>query len=304
MDYSGFVFGDIKVLKRADGDLERCQKSLKERGRSTDPIYTCECLLCGKIFNRNIYAVKKNKFKNCGCQNLQYDLRNQRFGKLTAIKPLGLNRHNEMTWECVCDCGNTYKATSYSLRTGSATQCRSCTLKQIGDSNRKYFLLNESALRERREQQPMIWACYPERLQNIYTNIKSRCYNPNVSSYKDYGERGIVLCEEWKNSFACFADWALSNGYTEDLTIDRIDNDGNYEPSNCRFVTRTEQANNRRSSLYLEYNGEKDTLANWCRRLDIPYYYIQYRLYKGRELGDIVNEFNNGTRRKRKEITP
>lgn len=285
MDYSGYIFGDIKVIKRADGDLERCKKSLQERGRTTDPIYTCECLLCGKIFNRNIYAVKKNKFKNCGCQNLQYDLTNKRFGKLTAIRPIGLDKHNEMQWECKCDCGNTYVAKSYALRNMKTTQCKDCSKKQIANSNRKYIV-------------------FSKRLHECYTNMKTRCKNKKQDTYNRYINRGITICEEWDKSYSNFQDWALDNGYQENLTIDRIDNNKGYSPDNCRWVTRTEQANNRRTSYYLYYDGEKDTVANWARRLKIPYYYIQYRIYKNKELKDIVDEFNNGARRTRKKELP
>lgn len=302
MDYSGFVFGDIKVLKRADGDLERCRKSKREKGTTTDPIYTCECLLCGKIFDRNIYNVKKNKFQNCGCQNLQYDLRGKKFGKLTALEPLSLNKHKEMTWKCVCDCGNDYVATSYSLRNNYTIQCRECAMKQIGDTNRKYFLTHEHPTPPNKIVQSEKYPTITRRLRETYTNMKTRCYNPNSLSYYRYGGRGIVVCDEWKDNFVAFALWALDNGHREDLTIDRIDNNGNYEPNNCRFVSRTEQANNRGTSTKLEYNGEFDTMANWSRRLRMPYYYIQYRIYKGRSMEDIVNEFNNGARCKRKKI--
>lgn len=302
MDYSGFVFGDIKVLKRADGDLERCRKSKREKGTTTDPIYTCECLLCGKIFDRNIYNVKKNKFQNCGCQNLQYDLRGKKFGKLTAIEPLGLNKHKEMTWKCVCDCGNEYVATSYSLRNNYTIQCRECAMKQIGDTNRKYYLSHKMPEPYRKVVGSSKYPLVTKRLRETYVNMKTRCYNKNSLSYYRYGGRGIVVCDEWKDNFVAFALWALDNGYREDLTIDRIDNNGNYEPNNCRFVSRTEQANNRVSSTKLEYNGEFDTMANWSRRLGMPYYYIQYRIYKGRSMEDIVNEFNNGARCERKKI--
>ena len=302
MDYSGFVFGDIKVLKRADGDLEKCRKSRLEKGRTTNPIYTCECLLCGNIFNRDIYAVKKNKFQNCGCQNLQYDLRGQRFGKLTAIEPLGLDKHKEMTWKCICDCGNEHIAKSYALRNLHTTQCRECSLKQIGDANRKYYLIHERPEPTNKIINSTKYPLITRRLRETHINMKTRCYNPNSLSYYRYGGRGIKICDEWKDNFLAFALWALDNGYRDDLTIDRIDNDGDYEPSNCHFVTYTEQANNRITSTRLEYNGEVDTMANWSRRLNIPYHFIQYRKDKGICMEDIVNEFNNGARRTRKKI--
>lgn len=302
MDYSGFVFGDIKVLKRADGDLEKCRKSRLEKGRTTNPIYTCECLLCGNIFNRDIYAVKKNKFQNCGCQNLQYDLRGQRFGKLTAIEPLGLDKHKEMTWKCICDCGNEHIAKSYALRNLHTTQCRECSLKQIGDANRKYYLIHERPEPTNKIINSTKYPLITRRLRETHINMKTRCYNPNSLSYYRYGGRGIKICDEWKDNFLAFALWALDNGYRDDLTIDRIDNDGDYEPSNCHFVTYTEQANNRITSTRLEYNGEVDTMANWSRRLNIPYHFIQYRKDKGICMEDIVNEFNNGARCERKKI--
>lgn len=302
MDYSGFVFGDIKVLKRADGDLERCRKSRLEKGTTTDPIYTCECLLCGKIFDRNIYNVKKNKFQNCGCQNLQYDLRGKKFGKLTAIEPLGLNKHKEMTWRCVCDCGNEHITTSYNLRKEVSTQCLQCSFKQCGEKNRKYYLTHERPEPSNKVINSTKYPLITKRLRETHINMKTRCYNPNSLSYYRYGGRGIKICDEWKDNFLAFALWALDNGYRDDLTIDRIDNDGDYEPSNCHFVTYTEQANNRITSTRLEYNGEVDTMANWSRRLNIPYHFIQYRKDKGICMEDIVNEFNNGARCERKKI--
>ena len=281
MDYSGQIFGNIKVLKRADGDLDRCRNSMKERGRTTDPKYTCECLICGKIFDRNISAIKNNKYKNCGCKTLQYDLTGKKFGKLTVIKSLGLDTHSEMNWECVCDCGNKYIAKSYSLRKGTTKQCKECAIKQMSENSRKYVV-------------------FSKRLKECYVNMKTRCTNKNQDPFNRYVNRGIELCEEWENDYNKFQTWALNNGYSETLTLDRIDNNKGYYPENCRWVTRREQANNRRTSLFLIYKGKKDTLANWARNLNIPYNYIQYRVYKGKTLEEIVNEFNNNSRHTRK----
>lgn len=90
------------------------------------------------------------------------------------------------------------------------------------------------------------------RLYSIWTNMKTRCYNSNSPAYKDYGGRGITMCDEWINDFKAFYDWSMSHGYKENLTIDRINNDGNYEPSNCRWATMIEQANNKRNNLLFD----------------------------------------------------
>lgn len=102
------------------------------------------------------------------------------------------------------------------------------------------------------------------RLYRIWKIMKTRCYNKNFHKYRRYGGRGITVCEEWKNSFIEFRKWALDNGYAEDLTIDRIDNNGNYEPSNCRWVSIKTQANNRSSCHYITYQGETHTIAEWA----------------------------------------
>ena len=103
------------------------------------------------------------------------------------------------------------------------------------------------------------------RLYEIWRSMKQRCSNPNKINYERYGGRGISVCEEWKNSYQAFREWALSNGYRDDLSLDRIDNSGNYEPSNCRWETATAQSNNRRSNHTLTVNGETHTIAEWAR---------------------------------------
>lgn len=98
-----------------------------------------------------------------------------------------------------------------------------------------------------------------------WNGIKARCYNPNTESYKNYGGRGISMCDEWKESFDSFCEWALENGWEKSLSIERIDNDKWYMPENCRWATRTEQANNRRSNTFMTAHGETKTLINWSR---------------------------------------
>lgn len=108
-----------------------------------------------------------------------------------------------------------------------------------------------------------------------------RCYNPNRPKYKSYGARGITVCEEWKSSFKTFYDWAMGNGYQEELTIDRINNDGNYEPSNCRWSTWQEQSYNKTTSRFITYKGETKTVAEWSKIKGIKRMTICSRLDKG-----------------------
>lgn len=127
-----------------------------------------------------------------------------------------------------------------------------------------------------------------ERLQNIYVNLKQRCYNPKSTFYKNYGGRGITVCDEWLDSemydgrstkgWIAFKNWALSNGYADDLTIDRIDNSKGYCPENCHWVIMRTQQNNRRSNRLVTYKGKTQSLANWCRELNLNYDTIKCRI--------------------------
>lgn len=119
---------------------------------------------------------------------------------------------------------------------------------------------------ERRKQKRANHNFRGTKIQRAWSHIKQRCYNPNCKSYKDYGERGIKMCEEWKNSLEAFGQWSLSNGFSDGMTIDRIDNDGDYKPSNCRWVSMTVQENNKRNNRYIVYNGKKMTISQ-CARL-------------------------------------
>jgi hypothetical protein len=124
------------------------------------------------------------------------------------------------------------------------------------------------------------------RLYKLYCGIKQRCFYLKNINYKNYGGRGIIMCEEWKNNYSLFKKWSLNNGYIENegrniLTIDRIDNNGNYEPNNCRFITNKENSQNRRNNYSIEYNGEFFNLKNLCSKLDLKYTTIRKRVYDG-----------------------
>ncbi len=117
------------------------------------------------------------------------------------------------------------------------------------------------------------------RLYRIWSEMKRRCENSDRPNYRNYGRRGIKVCQEWKNSFETFREWALNNGYSDELSIDRIDNDGNYEPSNCHWVTDKEQAN-KRSSKLIAYKSKKHALAQWCEIFGLDYSVVYMRLYR------------------------
>lgn len=131
------------------------------------------------------------------------------------------------------------------------------------------------------------------RLYRIWKHIKQRCNNPNDQAYRNYGGKGVKVCKEWEESFVAFKDWALSNGYEEHLTIDREDSDGNYEPSNCRWVTRAENTRRarkgRKSAHLVEYKGEKKTLEEWSEELGIKYITLYTRLRRTGSMEKAVN---------------
>lgn len=120
------------------------------------------------------------------------------------------------------------------------------------------------------------------RLNNIYSGMKARCYNSNSWNYQYYGARGIRVCEEWKNDYNSFYNWALKNGYEDNLTLDRINTNGNYEPNNCRWATDKEQKNNTRRNHYITYNGKTQSMKKWAEELNISYYVLRSRINRSK----------------------
>jgi hypothetical protein len=151
------------------------------------------------------------------------DLAGKRFGKLTAVRVAGRNRHGTRQWTCACDCGGETLATTGELTGGKREACR-CGLRHVTHGERKM------------------------RLYRIWSGMKSRCDRPAHPRYARYGGRGIDICQEWRGSYPAFAAWARSNGYADEFQIDRIDNNGNYEPGNCRWTTAAVNMANRECS--------------------------------------------------------
>lgn len=157
------------------------------------------------------------------------DLEGQRFGRLIAVTSTKKNKHGQTMWLCRCDCGNLAQIRIDHLRKNLIKSC-GCLKKEL---TIKRNFKHGDTLREKKKA---------ARLYRIWAGIKTRCLNPSVPIFKYYGGRGIKVCAEWKNNYAAFKKWALANGYSGDLTIDRINNNGNYKPSNCQWITRAENA--------------------------------------------------------------
>lgn len=243
------------------GKLTCLEYSHAEHGNGYFFKFKCDC---GNIKIFNLSRVRNGYIKSCGCLRKENsrkavfkDLTGQKFNHLTVIEYIGQRKGRTM-WRCQCDCGNEIEVDSSSLKSGNTTAC-GCR-QSIGWGNGK----THGKIRTR--------------IYRIWRGMKDRCTNPNNPYYKNYGGRGITVCKEWKDNFQAFYDWAIANGYADDLTIDRIENNGNYEPSNCRWVDRFEQMSNTRSNRNIEYKGKTQTLAQWARELNFPYYILDGRI--------------------------
>lgn len=190
------------------------------------------------------------------------NLTGKRFGRLLVIKRVENSKHNETQWLCKCNCGNETIVNYGKLAYKRTTSC-GCYAKEL-------FVNNVSKHNLRKT-----------RLYNIWAGMKQRCFNKNSKAYNRYGERGITICNEWKNDFKKFYDWSMKNGYKDNLTIDRINNNGNYEPENCRWTDNKTQSNNRNNNVILEYNNEKHNLKQWCEIMNITENALKHRLERG-----------------------
>ena len=174
------------------------------------------------------------------------DMTGKRVGRLTVLE-LGekKGKYTGAFWKCKCDCGRTVTVPGRSLRNGETRSC-GC--------------LHSDMLKKAPQEKHT-----GTRLYAIWQGMKQRTMQKNNPRYADYGGRGITVCPEWRDSYENFRDWALANGYSDELSIDRKDVNGNYEPSNCRWATDLEQGNNTRRNRILEYNGETHTLTEWAQ---------------------------------------
>ncbi len=193
------------------------------------------------------------------------DLAGQRFGRLTVVERAGSSKQKEALWKCKCDCGNVTIVRSSSLRGGATSSC-GC-------------LAHEILLKNNHER--ATHGLSKHRLYRTWVDMRQRCNNPKAQFYAQYGGRGIKVCAEWDQDFLAFYDWAMSHGYQENLTIDRIDNDNGYSPENCRWVTQKQQNDNRSNSVRFVIGKEEKTLSEWCRYYKIAKKKVWDRLQRG-----------------------
>jgi len=222
-DLIGMKFGRLTVLRNSG----------KEKHRTT--IWVCLCM-CGNLTEVMEHSLTRGRTKSCGClykETRRRDLTDKRFGRLTVLGDSGKREgHGSVIWVCRCDCGNIKEISSRLLTTGHAKSCGCLQRERVGEINFKHGY------------------SHGDRLYNIWNGIKDRCRNPNKKTYKFYGGKGIKICKEWQDDFLSFRKWALNSGYKDDLTIDRIDNDGNYEPNNCQWLTLKENTDKARAIRY------------------------------------------------------
>lgn len=178
------------------------------------------------------------------------DLQGIRFGRLFVVEKNGKANNGSIIWRCRCDCGKETMVTSGNLRSGSTNSC-GCLHNEFISSLSKTHGLSHT------------------RLHGIWRGIKGRCLNHKNSAYQRYGGRGITICEEWRDNFENFYEWAIENGYQDDLSIDRIDVNEGYFPENCRWATDEIQSRNKRNNRKYSYNGKTKTLSEWATEYGI-----------------------------------
>ena len=239
----GLKFGKLTAIRLSDDKFD---------SNNTTRLWECKCD-CGNIIYKSARhlneMLKSGKTKGCGCSNY-IDYTNKRVGDYTIKQYLYSNKKTRF-WLCECKCGDVFIKNSSSLQKN-----------------------NNLCIKSQKEKTKFI-----AKIRKTFYGMKNRCYKPDNCAYKNYGGRGIKICDEWLNDINSFISWSLNNGYSSNLEIDRIDNNGNYEPNNCRWVDNYIQANNKRNILNIEYQGKTQGLRKWCRELGLPYRKTHKRIY-------------------------
>lgn len=215
IDLTGKRFGNLLVTGRAP-DTYTKSEHLKVN-------WFCVCD-CGRNKIIDGKSLRSGATRSCGCHK-QKDITRQKFGKLTAVCVVGQDKHSRNIWKCICECGNYTEVMIGNLTSGNVQSC--------GCGHDGHPIHRETKTR----------------LYKIWQNMKGRCNCNSDDAYMNYGARGISVCQEWDDDFLTFKQWAVENGYKENLTIERKDVNGNYCPDNCCWISKGDQANNKRNTI-------------------------------------------------------
>lgn len=274
IDLVGKRFGKLTVLSK--------DKVRRTSGGQRIATWLCKCD-CGNTTVVDGQKLRKGHTTSCGCARREntcrkVDIVGEKFGRLTVVKfiPKPERADYRRQWLCRCECGNLVEVNGSKLRSGHTRSCGCLEREFIANVNKKYKYRDL-------------------RLYRIWKAIQQRCSDKNGREYHNYGGRGIRVCDEWtdeSNGFERFYEWAMSNGYNKDLTIDRVDVNAGYSPDNCRWITNKKQQNNRRDNVNLTYNGETHTMQEWSELLNVPYTTLRYHIRtRHRSLTEYINVF-------------
>ena len=260
---TGMRFGAWTVIRR------------DESGYHTRWICRCDCGTEKSILSTEL---RRGATKSCGCmkgrnisQSRIRDVTGMRFGRLIAVERDPNPHRGGSRWLCRCDCGNEVYVTIGHLTSGHTQSC-GCYQRERTSESSSTHRMTDSAI------------------YHTWKGIKSRCYNPNNLNYARYGGRGIEVCDEWRDSAEAFIAWALDNGWESGLSLDRIDNDGPYCPSNCRWASQKVQCNNTSKNVCLEHGGETHTISEWSEITGLKGVTIAMRLRRGWSVEDALTK--------------
>lgn len=230
--------------------------------------WLCHCD-CGNDCETTSQALLNGQKTSCGCdtQNKKDATRSvkmvgRRFGMLEILERAGSNKEGRALWLCSCDCGNTCTMPTSTIKSKGHCGCQT------------KVRMSEASKRRLHHQGKKTHGGSTDRLYHVLIGMIDRCEREGHVQYANYGGRGIKVCEEWRHDYQAFKDWAYANGYDENApkgqcTIDRIDPDGDYSPTNCRFVDMQAQQNNKRNNRLITIDGKTQTMAEWCRELGL-----------------------------------
>lgn len=255
LDLTGEKYGRLIVVKKE-------KIHITPKGRNVY-MWLCKCD-CGNTVVVSTSGLRSGGTRSCGCYRNQRihetvfkDLTGRKYGRLTAKSHFIKN--GDTYWHCSCDCGNKTDVLSQHLQRGLTKSC-GCLRTKTSSKKAKTHGMSKT------------------RIYKEWKGIKERCLNKNNSAYKNYGGRGITVCSEWIDDFMNFYNWAIENGYRDDLTIERKDVNGNYCPENCCWIPLKEQALNTRLNVFYEYKGQVKTMSQWARYAGIKYQTFVRRL--------------------------